>query len=378
MLHLLRQSSRERFYHEMEAREILSYLPQCDDYCFASTGRSLISLLIKQLGLTDEDTCLMPAYVAEGVIQPFIQSGVNVQFYTADEKLFAKPEALETQIENDPSIKLLVLIHPFGFEQPIKPIKKRLFHKKIRILEDCAQSLFCKNAEGDLLGGEGDFSLFSLNKYLPVPDGAILQSYLPAVKVASAGFEPESEERKASIQNYMEHLHLNFEMLESDAPSESQEILEKTGDAYERYYAFISHNLSLYHPCPETLGRLKTIDFEKMMAQRIINTRFLYENLRNNTFRFVYETWDENCIPMTVPVYVNPGQRNRVISELFDQNILLSTLIDKWDFIPKDQIDNFPMEKQFIDSHLLIPVNEFLSINQMEKMVEILNKILTK
>lgn len=375
MIHLLRQSGRGEFHHEMEEGDIFSYLPQCDNYCFASTGRSLISLLIKQLGLTNEDTCMMPAYVAEGVIQPFIQSGVNVQFYSVDEQLFAKPEALETQIENDSSIKLLVLIHPFGFEQPIKSIKKRLSHKKIHILEDCAQSLFCKNAGGDLLGREGGFSLFSLNKYLPVPDGAILQSHYPTVKVVSSGFEPESEERKASIRNYMEHLHLNFEMFESNSPFESKEILEKTGDAYDRYYAFINRNLSLYLPSPETRSRLKAINFEKVVAQRIINTRFLYENLKNNTFRFIYETWDENCIPMTVPVYVDPGQRNRIVSELFDQNILLSTLIDKWDFIPRDHADNFLKEKQFIDSHLLIPVNEFISISQMEKMVKILNKI---
>ena len=173
----------------------------------------------------------------------------------------------------------------------------------------------------------------------------------------------------------MEHLHLNFEMLESDFPSESQKILEKTGDAYERYYAFINRNLSLYPPCPETRSRLKTTDFEKTMAQRIVNTRFLYENLKNNTFRFVYETWEKNCVPMAVPVYVDSRQRKRIISELLDQNILLSTLIDKWDFIPRNQADNFPLERQFIDSHLLLPINEFLSIGQMGKMVEILNKI---
>jgi dTDP-4-amino-4,6-dideoxygalactose transaminase len=375
MFHLLRQSNQERSYREIEGRNIRSYLPQSDDYSFASTGRSLINLLIRRLKLTENDTCLMPSYVAEGVLFPFVHNGVKVRFYKVDEKLFADLQALEQQIKNDSSIKLLVLIHPFGFEQPVKPIKKLLTSKHIHLLEDCAQALFCKDSEGSLLGRQGEFALFSLNKYLPVPDGAILQSYLPAIKVTATEFKPEDEARTISIKDYNRHLHHNFELLQCDDSSEAQTILEKTSDAYERYYAFINRNLNLYAPCEETWCRLKTIDFEAMITQRITNTRYLYDNLKSKTFRFVYETWDENSVPMTVPVYVDPEQREQIVSTLFDRNVLLSTLIDKWDFIPEHQTDEFLMEKQYIDSHLLTPVNEFLSINQMGKMVEILNEI---
>lgn len=376
MLHLFRQYNKNQSNPGGEAGEnFISYLPQCCDSCFASTGRSLIRLLIKSLGLSDKDACLMPSYIAEGVISPFIKSGVKVLFYKVDEKLFVKLDELEKQIEGNPSIRLFVLIHPFGFEQPVNPIKKLFANKKINILEDCAQALFGKNSEGGLLGDRGEFSLFSLNKFLPVPDGAILQSHLPEIKVAVTEFEPEHEERRASIQDYIQHLHLNFEILQCNVPSEAQKILEKTAHAYELYYAFINRSQRIYAPCEETLNRLKFIDIENVIAQRIINARFLYSNLRNSTFRFVYEKLDKNCIPMTVPVYVAPEQRDEILFKLFEQNILLSTLIDKWTFIPEDKNSEFFAEKRFISSHLLIPVNEFLSINQMEIMVEIMNKI---
>ncbi len=375
MFHLFRQSNKRNFYHLAGNSDILSYLPHCDNFCFASTGRSLINFLIRRLGLTEKDTCLMPSYVAEGAICAFIHSGVQVQFYKVDEKLFAKLDELEEQIASDSSVKFFILIHPFGFEQPVRPIEKLFYGKDVFIFEDCAQALFSKDSDGNLLGGRGDFSLFSLNKFLPVPDGAILQSHLTDVKIADCVFESESEERRCSINDYIRHLHLNFEMFQSRATFDSKKKLKESTAAYEKYYNFINRNLNLYSPCTESFNQLRAIDYKGMISQRIINTQFLYDNFKNSKFQFVYEKWNKNCVPMAVPVYVAPERREEIILKLFEKNILLSTLVDKWDFIPENNEAKFTSERKFIDSHLLIPVNEFLSACQMEKIVKELNKI---
>jgi dTDP-4-amino-4,6-dideoxygalactose transaminase len=376
MLHLFRQSSKNQKNSRLQSCDIFSYLPQSDDFCFASTGRSLINLLIKSLGLTRKDSCLIPSYVAEGVISPFIHNGIRIQFYNVNEKLLVDPEAIAKQVENDPSIRILVLIHPFGFEQPIKRIKQKISGKaNTYILEDCAQALFSKESGGRRLGEQGDFTLYSLNKFLPVPDGAILQNRLPSVTIANVEFKAENEQRRVSILDYIQHLHLNFEMFQSNEPCNVRKILERTSKAYDRYYAFINQSFDLFAPSSETINQLKIIDFDSLIVKRTLNSKYLYDNLKTSSFRFVYEKWNGNCIPMAVPVYVVPEQRNEIISKLFERNLLLSTLIDKWEFIPEKDIGKFVLEKKFIDSHLLIPVNEFLSVDNMEKMIEILNEI---
>ncbi|MBI9081301.1 MAG: DegT/DnrJ/EryC1/StrS aminotransferase family protein [Pseudodesulfovibrio sp.] len=375
MFHILRQLDKNHKSSEKVRRDIRSYLPPCEDSCFASTGRSLVSLLIRRLGLTAEDTCLIPAYVPEGLIRPLRESGIQVQFYTVDDKLFANLDDLNRQIENDPSIRLLVLIHPFGFEQPVRPIKELLSERNIAILEDCAQSLFGTSIEGPPLGMGGDFSLFSLNKFLPVPDGAILQSNNPNMLITADDFVEGQTEQQASILAYEDHLHLNHELLQARTPDTAQGFLEKTGHAYERYYTFVNRDLRLFLPSLTTKKRLKQIDFNTFIAKRISNTRLLYAELKQTTFKFVYENWTENYIPMTVPVYVAPEHRDEIIAKLFSQNILLSTLIDKWNYIPPDREEIFQAEARFINSHLLLPINEFLSPSHMETIINALNKV---
>ncbi len=71
-------------------------------------------------------------------------------------------------------IKLVIVIHEFGFPCPewkVLPFKK----KGIPILEDCAYALGSR-VEGAKVGTFGDFAIYSLPKYFPVPFGGILVS----------------------------------------------------------------------------------------------------------------------------------------------------------------------------------------------------------
>jgi len=374
MLHLLRQSDTHREPLKTTRPELDAFLPPCVDACFASTGRSLVRLLVERLGLTAEDTCLIPAYVPEGLIRPLRESGIRVEFYTVSDRLFADLDALKIQVDNAPSIRLFVLIHPFGFEQPVQPVRDLFSGRDIAILEDCAQSLFGRSASGPLLGGEGDFSLFSLNKFLPVADCAILQSHRADVSVAEDRFAVDLPEREKSLAAYEDHLRLNHELLLA-TPETAGDILTATGDAYERYYAFVNTNLDLFPPCEATLKRLQAIDFEGLVEARIANTRLLYERLEQNVFRFVNPQWSDNCVPMTVPVAVDAEKRDMIVSALLEKNILLSTLVDKWDYVPADRADQFRAETRFIQSHLLVPVSEFISQEQMAEMIDAMNAV---
>jgi len=372
MIHLLRRVDPASL-PPVSGGGVKKWTPPCSSACFASTGRSLVASLVGRLGLSSDHTCLIPAYVPEGVIQPLRMSGVRVGFYRVDHRLFADPEGLRCQVEEDPSVRLVVLIHPFGFEQPIRPVRAMLSGRGIAILEDCAQALLSSTEAGDMLGQEGDFSLFSFNKFLPVPDGAILQSHCRGTSVDCGKLPRGPGEWRESILAYEEHLRLNYALLTSASPD--RDLLEETGEAYERYYAFVNRELGLFAPSDLTLDRLRRFEPRGMAEARRGNCALLYAGLKQSTFRFVYPHWDYRTVPMAVPVLVEPGQRERIADRLFERNILLSTLVDKWNFIPPGRESEFPAESEFMASHLLVPVSEFLSPAEMEYVISAMNEL---
>ncbi|OIQ49235.1 DegT/DnrJ/EryC1/StrS aminotransferase family protein [Pseudodesulfovibrio hydrargyri] len=372
MIHLLRQFDPTTPPPETGGG-VEQWTPRCSSSCFASTGRSLVAFLVDTLGLSSDHTCLIPAYVPEGVVQPLRMSGIRVDFYRVDHRLFADPERLSRQVEKDPSVRLVVLIHPFGFEQPVRPIRDMLSGRGIAILEDCAQALLSRTEDGTTLGQEGDFSLFSLNKFLPVPDGAVLQSHCRGTSVDCGQLARGPEGWRESILAYEEHLRLNHALLTSTSPD--RRLLEETGEAYERYYSFVNRELGLSAPSDVTLDRLRRLAPGAMAEARRRNCALLYAGLKQTTFRFVYPQWDDRTVPMAVPVRVRPEERERIADRLFERNILLSTLVDKWNFIPPGRESAFPAESEFMASHLLVPVNEFLSSEEMEYMVATMNQI---
>jgi acyl carrier protein len=112
---------------------------------------------------------------------------------------------------------------------------------------------------------------------------------------------------------------------------------------------------------------------DQLIKQRRSNIELLYNELDSPYFSFVYDKPDSGVFPFAVPARVQSQYRNKILDKLFHDGILLSTLIEKWDFIPDR--DKFIEESKFIDEHVLIPINEFISTNEMSVMVEKINNI---
>ena len=206
----------------------------------------------------------MPAYVAEGVIQPFIENNIQICFYKLDSHLFPDMNNLNTIIENKINIKLCIVIHPMGFEAPIGIISKLLKSKNIYLLEDCAQSLFSKyKADNRPFGSIGDFALFSFNKFLPVLDGATLISNLSEfdLSVDDQKLQPLSRE---SLRAYYDHLEINKWIAESEDNLLSEKLLMETSQKYDDYYSFINKHLSARKISDYSKNIIKSIDYDNL------------------------------------------------------------------------------------------------------------------
>ena len=351
------------------------YIPSSKSSCILSTGRSAINHLITTIGFSQEDSVLLPAYIAEGVIQPFVNAKIPIKFYKLDSNLFPDFSDISGILEKDKTIKLFVVVHPMGFEAPIDQFVE-LLKKKIWLLEDCAQGIFsCYEKDNKSFGGKGDFALYSLNKFFPVLDGAILLSQNSEIDV-SLNKEKLTPLNKKALFDYGKHLKINRKIFFNTDQNDKLQLINESLRQYDIYYEYINNDLGKHGISSYSKNILENFNYDMLIMNRRRNTSILYENLSNCKFQFLYENYTKNIVPMAVPAIVPVKKRKRWLDKLFRRGIILSLQIDRWDFISTTKYpDRFSQEKNYIDSHVLIPINEFLSEENMEYLVKELNNI---
>jgi dTDP-4-amino-4,6-dideoxygalactose transaminase len=66
-----------------------------------------------------------------------------------------------------------MIVHYFGFPQPLREIRRLCEIHGMALIEDCAHVL-CGKSEGEAMGSIGDAAVFSWRKFLPIYDGGDL------------------------------------------------------------------------------------------------------------------------------------------------------------------------------------------------------------
>ena len=71
-----------------------------------------------------------------------------------------------------------------------------------------------------------------------------------------------------------------------------------------------------------------------------------------------------------------PSSEPSLSTKLLRSGIVVSTLIERWNFIPLRERERFSVEHSLLSEHLLLPVSEFLCADDMAAMVRAINEIL--
>jgi DegT/DnrJ/EryC1/StrS aminotransferase family len=127
---------------------------------FLSSGREALLTGLKDAGLHGQDEVL----IVKNTEGPYISGCVTKTI----EKICRWSQSFS------PRTRLVLVIHEFGFPCPAQRI---LPYKKmgIPIIEDCAYALGSR-IEGASIGKIGDYAIYSLSKYYPIPFGGVLVS----------------------------------------------------------------------------------------------------------------------------------------------------------------------------------------------------------
>jgi hypothetical protein len=124
---------------------------------------------------TDAGTVQLPAYAPPlGVAWPFVAAGFDVEYYPVSRDLSLPADAVRDSIGRvEPDA--VVFIHYFGFRDDAYPeLAEFARDAGATVLEDCARGLLSRTPDGELLGADGEFAVYSLRKTLPVPQGGLV------------------------------------------------------------------------------------------------------------------------------------------------------------------------------------------------------------
>ncbi|SHN82394.1 hypothetical protein [Bradyrhizobium erythrophlei] len=339
-----------------------------------STGRCALNYLIQRLPRGCEWTVLMPCYVAEGVIGPFRAAGMSVRHYRLNEHLAPNEVDVANLLSECRQGVLFVLIHYFGFSSLTESLRNMIAEREAVLICDCAHAPLSSTEQGVSLSEQGDVALHSLNKFLPVTDGAIILSRVEEINLA-AGKGDLLEPPHDALAHFNRHLEACRALLECHSAEAARPLLVTIDESYEAYYKIINQDLSPRHQSKNSKAIEDAFSYESCAARRRRHASYLYENLKSPSFEPVHEALPKGAVPFGVPFRIRGKRRNEVLERLFEQNVLLSTLVDKWDFVPLGRSDFFASEVSFMQDHVLVPVSEFLSEEDVADMVIKLNGV---
>lgn len=308
------------------------------------TGRSALAHLAN---VARPSAVMMPCYVPEGVIDPFRRYGRVIQFYRLNaDRLTPDLADIEKCLKRFLPPVMVVVIHYFGYAVDTAPIRALCDAHEATLLEDCAHALFEP-------APRADYVLYSLNKFLPVTDGAILLSRRADVSIRSQPPVPVD-----TMLAYRRHMEAIETVATGTDPERWPLDMVLAGEQYGRYYTDIAGDLTPRAQSAYSWAVEHAANYDQMRSQRLVNAVTVWAELGG---------WRPgvNDVPFAAPIQVE--NVDRVRASLMSAGIIPERLAHRWDHVPNSD-PQFAVERRFIDSHLLLPIGEMIHESDVAEM----------
>jgi len=288
---------------------------------FFPNGRTAFFHAMQLLGFNKNKSILLPNYIGinkkegSGVLDPVKKCKAGFEFYKLNKDLSINYEDFERRLQHK-NIVAVLIIHYFGFcnndmERIVRICKK--YNKYL--IEDCAHAFNSYN-DNKKLGSYGDFSFFSIHKFLAVNNGGFLL-----------------------VNNYHQVINLKDEIE------------------------------------PETLLILNKSRINEISEKRRNNFLYLLKVINNiqGAYPF-YKKLPSGVVPLNFPIIIENKDRNDVYFKLLDKSIETVSLYHT--LIPElSELDN-PISFELSRKILNLPIHEDLSEKDLKLIIFSLSEIL--
>lgn len=146
---------------------------------------------VKLLSLSPGDTILFPAYHCGLELDAILKAGARVNFYPVNRDTTIDPEVIRASITE--KTKAVYVIHYFGFSLDPAPIVEICRQSGLLLIEDCTHALYSRS-NGQPIGINGDLSIFSMWKTVPIPFGGALLVNSKTLPLPDESVRPDHDE----------------------------------------------------------------------------------------------------------------------------------------------------------------------------------------
>lgn len=222
-----------------------------ENLIFTKNARTAWGLVIKSLKI-DAGIVLLPCYIGRndkegsGVFDPVDNYDLKYKFYNLKDDLSVDIESFERCIESG-DIRVSLVIHYFGFcRSDMQKIRDICDKHAVILVEDCAHYFGLKS--NNSIGNIGDYSFYSIHKFLASETGGILKINNAAV----------------TLDELINEEHISRAALEVYAKADVQEIYLKRIANYQLYE-------SLFPPSPfyDVLYSVGAADIPQTFALKV-------------------------------------------------------------------------------------------------------------
>lgn len=323
---------------------------------FFKGGRMALYCGLKSCGFTAGDTVLIPAYICESVTSAVKEAGLRIQFYRIKENL--EPDFVDLEAKSE-GAKALLVVHYFGFPQPLNEIISFCNAKGLILIEDCAHALYSKIDEKPL-GTFGNFGVFSLRKTLPIPDGGML--------LLNDRREPGAKEKKGEspIVSILSLLEKWAEFKTGISPRCILLRIDRLRDGLIKKDSKKKIDLS-GGISPISLRLLKDFEKEAIIEKRRANYQYYLDRLKNRKgLKILIPKLIDGVCPIGFPVLID--DRDRIRKRLLEKRINLRTF---WDILPAEiSPSEHPAAYEISRKILVLPVHQSLEKSHLDYTIQ--------
>jgi dTDP-4-amino-4,6-dideoxygalactose transaminase len=313
------------------------------------TGRTALDFIIRDIKATREfKSVYMPSYCCHTMIQPFLENGVDVEFYD----ICFENGKYTYEINFDNRCDVILIMQYFGFHNAtVEHAINRLKASGKIIVEDSTHSWYSENPYCD----KSDYIFASFRKWTGLPCGAVALKQFGdfSIQVPNGTNTKyiELRQQAANLKKQYIERHIGQKEVFLRCYSQAEEMLEID---YENY------NMPSYFE--EFISRL---DVRKIKQKRKSNAKYLNEKLK---YCIGIKTIIQNDkdVPLFVPIIVLNEKRDKLRQYLIANEVYCPV---HWPLSKEHKINN----TYLYDNSLSIVCDQRYSLIDMERIIKLIN-----
>lgn len=342
---------------------------------FFSSGRIALLNGIKLLrGFSVErNEVLVPAYFCEEALWPLRDAGFIIKYYTIDQNFSLKLPEIEAEITKN--TLAILAVHYFGIPQDFMPLKNLCAKRGVFFVEDCAHAFYGR-ANGFPLGQNGDISVFSLQKFICLPDGgALIVNNSNLIKnAASVNISPNNKRSdylrtmfRASLNLLENECAMTIKKKRLFLSEDIRELCPRSNLENERN--LFDDSLSISECSRRMFSRS---DYASMALRRKINYGVFLNCLMDvPEIKIPFPCVEDGCSPYVFPVLVPEAIHVKVIRTIINRGIIATD----WPTLPVDLTgEKNIIAVSILSKIILLPIHQNISFKQMNIIAKIVKQ----